>query len=234
VLDIAGFEKDSAAYYRANWLPTSPTFVKVVPSDWNSPVPVGGLVTVRAFTGAASAEAFVNGVSLGKQVVPAFQIATWKNVPFQPGNLTAVAYDVNGAVVGTSVVATTGAATALVVSIVSVGAPTYAADGQDVAIFTVQVVDAAGAVVTDARPQLTFSVTSGPGTIYALGNGDPSDLTPDKVGMPDLPYGGVWTRKAWMGYARAVVQSQAGKPGSVTLTVSAPGLTSGSASFTTQ
>ena len=234
VLDLAGFEKDSASYYRANWLPSSPTFVKIVPNDWNAPVPVGTPVTLRAFTGAAAVEAFVNGVSQGKVAVPPFQVARWSNVPFAPGNITAVAYDASGAVVATSVVATTGSAAALVVTVVSVGPPTYAADGQDVAIFTVQVVDAAGAVVPNACPMLTYTVSSGPGTIYAIGNGDPADHTPDKVGQVDLPYGGVWARPAWMGYGRAVVQSQAGKPGAVTLTVSSPGLTSGSASFTTQ
>ena len=234
MLDLAGFEKDTAAYYRANWLPSGPTFVKIVPNDWNAPVPVGTPITLRAFTGAAAVEAFVNGVSLGKVAVPPFQEARWGNVKFAPGNITAVAYDASGAVVATSVVATTGPAAALVVTIVSVGLPTYAADGQDVAIFTVAVVDASGAVVPNACPMLTYTITAGPGSIYALGNGDPADHTPDKVGNPDLPYGGVWARPAWMGFGRAVVQTQAGKPGEITLTVASPGLTSGSASFTSQ
>jgi hypothetical protein len=52
--------------------------------------------------------------------------------------------------------------------------------------------------------------------------------------MPDLPYGGQWYRAAWKGYARAIVQTQAGRPGSITLSVSSPGLTGGSASFTSQ
>ena len=208
--------------------------MRIYPGDWNAPVPVGSPVTLRAFTGAAAVEAFVNGVSRGKVAVAPFQEARWPNVPFQPGNITAVAYDASGNVVATNVVATTGPAAAIVVSVVSVGSATYAADGQDVAIFTAQVVDAAGAVVPNACHMLTYTVSSGPGTIYALGNGDPADHTPDKVGMPDLPYGGVWARAAWMGLGRAVVQSQQGKPGAVVLTVSSPGLTSGSASFTTQ
>lgn len=52
--------------------------------------------------------------------------------------------------------------------------------------------------------------------------------------MPDLPYGGEWYRAAWMGYARVIVQTQAGRPGSITLSASSPGLTPGSASFTAQ
>lgn len=234
VLDLAGFEKDTAGYYRAQWLPSGATYVKLAPSDWTAPVPVGAPIVLRAFTGAAAVEAFVNGVSLGKLAVAAFQEARWPAVPFAPGNISAVAYDASGAVVATTTVATTGAPAALRVSLVEVGPATYAADGQDVAIFTVEIIDAAGALVTSARSPLVFTVTSGPGTIYALGNGDPADHTPDKVGMPDLPYGGVWARPAWMGLARAIVQSQAGKPGTVMLTVTSPGLTPGSASFTTQ
>ena len=234
MIDLAGFEKDTASYYRANWLPSGPTYLQIVPKDWNAPVPVGTPVTLRAFTGADSVEAFVNGVSQGKVKVQPFQEARWPGVPFQPGNITAVAYDAGGSAVATSVVATTGAAAAIVVTLVDVGAPTFAADGQDVAIFTITIVDAAGSVVPNARHMLTYSIASGPGAIYALGNGDPADHTPDKVGLPDLPYGGVWARAAWMGYGRAVVQTQQGKPGSITLSVSSPGLTTGTASFTSQ
>jgi hypothetical protein len=56
--------------------------------------------------------------------------------------------------------------------------------------------------------------------------------TRTQVGMPDLPYGGVWKRPAWMGYGRAIVQTEVGKPGVITLTVTSPGLASGKASFT--
>ena len=233
VLDLAGFEKDTAGYYRAWWLPTGPRYLKLVPGDWNAPVAVGAGITLRAFTAAASVEAFVNGQPLGKQDVPQFGIVRWSTT-FHPGNISATAYDASGAVVARAVVATTGPPATIVVSEVAVGSATYAADGQDVALFTISIVDASGAVVPNANNLLTYTITLGPGTIYALGNGDPADHTPDKVGNPALPYGGVWARKAWMGLGRAVVQTQRGTPGAVTLTVSSPGLTSGSASFTSQ
>ena len=235
VIDMAGFEKDSAAYYRAQWLPSGQSYISLAPRDWNSPVPVGSTVTLRAFTGAPFAEAFVNGVSLGRQAISPYQIASWPNVKFAPGNISAVAYGADGStVVATSVVATTGAAAALLVTPVAIGTAPLAADGADVALFTGQVVDAAGALVPDACPPLTFAVTAGPGSIIGLANGDPADHTPDKVGMPDLPYGGVWKRSAWMGLARAIVQTQAGKPGAITLTVSSPGLTTGTATVSSQ
>ncbi|MFM7639563.1 MAG: hypothetical protein ACKO67_07545 [Bacteroidota bacterium] len=57
-------------------------------------------------------------------------------------------------------VATTGSPDALRVTLVDDGAarPSFAADGADVAIFTVEVIDKQGAVVTDACVPLVFSV----------------------------------------------------------------------------
>jgi beta-galactosidase len=232
VLDIAGFEKDSAGYYRAWWLASGATYLKLMPQDWTQPVPVGTPITLRAYTGAASVEAFVNGASLGKVAVPSFGEARWPAVPFMPGNISAIAYDSNGATVATAVVQTAGPPASLQVTPVQVGPLTYSADGKDVALFTIAVMDAQGNLVPNANPLLTYTVT-GPGTIIGLGNGNPSDLTPDKVGNPDLPYGGVWARPAFMGLARAIVQTQAGSPGPISLTVNGEGL-QGSGSFTSQ
>lgn len=68
VYDIAGFEKDTGAYYRSWWKGESgSTFVRVAPRDWTAPVAVGAKVAVFVFTGAAAAEAYVNGVSLVSQ-----------------------------------------------------------------------------------------------------------------------------------------------------------------------
>jgi beta-galactosidase len=235
ILDIAGFEKDSTGYYRSWWLPSGSKYLKLVPGDWNSPVDVGAPIVLRAYTGAAAVEAFINGVSLGRQTVEVWGVTSWPARPFQRGNISAVAYDANGNVVATALVATTGSPDALRVTLVDDGAarPSFAADGADVALFTVEVIDKQGAVVTDACVPLVFSV-KGPGSVYGVGNGDPSDLTPDKVGHPDLPYGGVWKRSSFMGLARAIVQTQAKTPGSITLVVSSPGLQPGAASFTSQ
>jgi len=231
VIDISGLEKDTAGYYRSWWLPTGASYLKLVPGDWNQPVATGASITIRAFTAAASVEAFVNGVSLGKQNVALFGVTKWTTT-FQPGNISANAYDASGAVVARQTISTTGAPASIRVTQEEIGSPTYVADGHDVALFNVAIVDANGVVVPNANNALTFTISSGPGTIYGLANGDPADHTPDKVGMPDLSYGGVWKRSAWMGYARAIVQTQVGSAGAITLTVTSPGLTAGSASFT--
>ena len=56
--------------------------------------------------------------------------------------------------------------------------PALQADGDDVAVFTVRVVDAQGRVVPTAGNNLHFDL-SGPGKILGVGNGDPSSHEPD-------------------------------------------------------
>lgn len=84
-----------------------------------------------------------------------------------------------------------------------------------------QVIDAAGNMVSSADNNITFTV-SGQGSIYGVGNGDPSDHDPDKAEY----------RKAYKGLARVLVQStvpsaaDAGA-GAITLTATAGGLAKG-------
>jgi beta-galactosidase len=232
VYDIAGFEKDKGAYYRSWWLPSGSTFVSVSPRDWTAPVAVGTHVAVFVFTGAAAAEAMVNGVSIaGRQNVSAFGFADFGSVAFAPGNLTAVAYDHSGAVVAVDSVLTVGAPAALQLSLEDDNGRPYAADGQDVALLRCAVVDSEGRVVPGASNRVTFAV-SGPGEVYGVGNGDPANLTPDKVGKKELPYGGVWVIPAYMGLVRAIVQTVDGTPGRVSINATASGLQAGEISFT--
>jgi len=233
VFDIAGFDKDRADYYRSWWLPAGGSFVRASPRDWTAPVALGAPVHVFVFTGAASAEAYVNGVSVaGRKAVPAWGYADFGAVPFAPGNLTAVAYDGHGAVVAVDSVLAAGPPAALQLSLEDANGRPYAADGRDVALVRCAVVDAAGRVVPGASNKVTFAV-SGPGAVYGVGNGDPANLTPDKVGQKDLPYGGVWAIPAFMGLVRAIVQTAAGEPGTVTVHATAPGLRAADTAFKT-
>jgi hypothetical protein len=232
IYDIAGFEKDKGGYYRSWWLPNGSKFVRVSPSDWTAPVAVGTNVSIFVFTGAAEAEAVLNGVSLGRRGVKPLGYADFGRVPFAPGNLTAVAYDRTGAVVAVDTVLTAGVAAKLQLSLESNHGRPFVADGKDVALVTASVVDAAGKVVPDAV-SVTFSV-SGPGEVYGVGNGDPANLTPDKVGQKDLPYGGIWVIPTYSGLVRAIVSSVADRPGEVVVHATAAGLQAGEVSFTTK
>ena len=223
VVDIAGFPKDSAGYYRAWWL-KDPAHVSTLPASWNFP-PGTVLKEVVVFAMAASAELLVNGTSLGAKNISAYGVATWGSVAAGPGSLTARSFDASGALLASRTVFTTGPPAALRVTC-DAGSDAIAADGADVALVRVEVVDAGGNVVPDASPLLTFAVTSPGGALVGLANGDPNDHTPDKVGDPALPYGGVWARAAFNGLARAIVQSTT-TPSAIVLSVTAPGLAPG-------
>ena len=82
-----------------------------------------------------------------------------------------------------------------------------AADGQDVSVIAVEVVDAKGRPVPTASNDVTFKIT-GPGRLIGLGNGDPSCHEPDK---PASPIEG--KRSAFNGLCMAFVQAfkQAGE-----------------------
>jgi beta-galactosidase len=233
VYDIAGFEKDKGAYYRSWWLATGGQFVRASPSDWTAPVAVGANVSVFVFTGAAAAEALVNGVSLGRRSISPLGYADFGRVPFAPGKLTAVAFDHSGAVVAVDTVLTVGAAAKLQLSLESDNGRPFVADGQDVALVRCAVVDAAGRVVPGASNTVTFSV-SGPGEIYGVGNGDPANHVPDKVGQKDLPYGGVWIIPAYSGLLRVIVSTVAGTLGEVVVRATAAGLQAGEVLFVTR
>src|SRR5207249_2932705 len=87
------------------------------------------------------------------------------------------------------------------------------ADGEDVSMVTVEVVDAQGRVVPAAENEVSFAIEGG--KILGVGSGDPSSHEPDKA-----PPGG---RKVFNGLAQVIVQSMQ-KPGDIMLSATSPGL----------
>jgi beta-galactosidase len=184
------------------------------------------------FAVASSAELFVNGESLGVQNISFYDVARWHGVAFSAGNVTAKSYDATGKLLASRTISTTGPAAALRVTC-EPGSESIAADGADVSLVRVEVVDSAGNVVTDASPNLTYSISSGSGEIIGVANGNPSDLVPDKVGDPALPWGGVWSRPAFNGLARCIVRSTTTASSIVVTVTSDAGLAAGSTTITT-
>ena len=85
-------------------------------------------------------------------------------------------------------------------------------DGEDVAMFAVEVRDAQNRVVPITENEVTFKV-SGAGKLIGVGNGDPTDQGSDKAP----------SRKAFCGYCMAVVQSTK-QGGNITVEAASPGL----------
>lgn len=226
--DLAGFAKDSAGYYEAWWRACTGDNVgiNISPSEWTAPVPMHALVPVHVTTCAAAVDLYVNGRRQNTASPPRMErygFLVWV-VPFMPGNITAVGYDQMGNVVATRTILSAGAPTSVRLS---VDAPynggrngsQIAADGQDVALLRVELLDNAGVVVPNADVNVTFSV-SGPGTIVGVANGDPADHSPDKAS---------W-RRTFHGLARVIVGSARVEPQPSTVDIvvvaQAPGLSS--------
>jgi beta-galactosidase len=158
-------------------------------------------------------ELFLNGQSQGSQPVKKNSHVIWK-VKYAAGILEARASK-GGSVTLTERRETAGPA-AKVVAISDRSA--IAADGQDVAVVSVSIVDAQGRPVPTADNKVAFAV-AGPGTVIGVGNGDQSCHEPDKPASPTVA-----ERSAFNGLCMAIVQTKRGDAGAVTVTVNSPGL----------
>jgi hypothetical protein len=228
--DNCGFPKQGVGFLHSWWrdFPAGCSGENVhafiSPDDWTAPVAVGSPVDVVVTTCAASVSLFVNGEPANPASLPVsmFGFAKWPAVTFTPGKLTAVAYSEGGAVVATQTVLTAGAPFALRAWVEDVYQPPrngsqIAADGQDVALIGVEIVDANGVRVPNADVVVTFQVL-GPAAVVGVTNGDPADHTPSKAE----------TKVTWKGLARAFVASSApNRTGDVVVTAAAPGLQPG-------
>jgi beta-galactosidase len=204
IMDMCGFPKDNYYYYQS-WWKTQP-IVHLMP-HWNWPGKEGQAIRVIAFSNCDRVELFLNGQSQGAKEMPRNGHLEW-TVRYAPGRLTAKGYE-SSAVAATDTVETTGAPAALRLR---TDRTTLAADGEDLTPVEVDVVDARGRLVPTAENRVTFSVT-GAGHVAGVGNGNPSDHDPDKVGF----------RRAFNGKCMVIVGAGE-RPGSIRLMATSPGL----------
>lgn len=177
ILDTCGFPKDVYYVYQARW--TDRPVLHLLP-HWTWPGQEGKPMEVRCDTNAEEVELFLNGASQGRKATPKGSHLRW-TVPYAPGTLEAVGYAA-GKEVSRTRVETTGAPAAVRLT---TERTTLGADGEDVAMVTVAVVDAQGRTVPDAGDRVSFGLT-GPGRILGVGNGDPTCHEPD-VYLPEPP-----------------------------------------------
>ena len=145
---MCGFPKDIFYYYQANWT-LKPGAAPVPALELGTP---GQPVNVWAFGNCQAVELFTNGVSLGRQTLNVQGHVEWDNVPYAPGTLQAIGYN-NGVAVITNTVVTTGAPAAIALL---PDRNTILADGRDVSVVTVAVLDAQGRVVPTATNLINF------------------------------------------------------------------------------
>jgi beta-galactosidase len=170
ILDTCGFPKDNFWYYQSWW--STNTVLHLLP-HWNWPGKEGQEIDVRALSNCEEVELFLNGSSLGRQQMKRNSQLRW-NVKYIPGILSAKGFK-GGQQVAETKVETTGQTALLKL------APdrlSIKADGRDVSVVTVSLLDTQGRVVPTASGLVQFGL-EGPGNILGVGNGDPSCHEPD-------------------------------------------------------
>ncbi len=222
IMDMCGFPKNIYYYYQSWW--TDKDVLHISP-HWNWSQTPGGWdkrgkpIDVWVNSNADNVELFLNGKSLGKKDMPRNSHLQW-TVPYQPGTLEAVAYKKGKRL--TTKVETTGRPVEVVMTPYKT---TMIADGKDISVINLSVIDREGREVPEADNMISF-VISGPGKIIGVGNGDPSSHEPDKC------TDGAWQRSLFNGHCQVIVQST-GNAGLIKFEAKAIGLYSGSTDIIT-
>jgi autotransporter-associated beta strand protein len=188
---------------------------------WN--YATGTVKDVEVVSTAANVQLFLNGQSLGYGVQSFGFLYTWPNVTWSPGTLEAVGYDSSGNQVCTDTRVTVGPAVAI--QLTPILDPTgWKADGQDLAMYQVEVVDAQGQRCPTNLDMISFAL-SGPAE-WRGGIGTRSDTAPadNYILSTNLP--------VECGVNRVLVRSTT-NAGPVTLTATAPGLISATTNVAT-
>jgi len=188
ILDLCGFPKDNFFYYQA-WWGREPV-LHLLP-HWNWDERLGEPVSVWVHSNLEEVELFLNGHSQGRQKVERLTHLAWQ-VKYEPGVIEARGMK-NGKVVMTTRRETTGAPQTIRLS---TDRNEIAADGEDIALVRVEVLDSAGRPVPTADNLIHFRIT-GQGALLGVGNGNPNCQESDKAPL----------RSLFNGLAQVIVQA---------------------------
>ena len=188
IVDMCGFPKDNFYYYKA-WWGAEPA-LHLFP-HWNWDQRFGEEIPVWVHSNCDSVELFLNGKSLGSKKVEPLTHLEWK-VKYEPGVLEARGTK-DGKVVLTEKRETTGEMHSIRLT---ADRAEIDADGEDVSILKVEVLDKDGRLVPTANHIILFKI-SGEGAIIGVGNGDPNCQESDKE----------LKRSVFNGLAQVIVQS---------------------------
>ena len=188
IVDLTGTPKDRYWLYRSHWRKDVHT-LHIAPDSWTFPGREGRNTPIVVYTHGEEAELFLNGQSLGRRrkgecvAMPPTMTndhfkafcryrLMWLDVPYEPGELKAVAYK-DGRAIGEKVLRTAGAVARLRL----VAEPLAGKDADELIWVHAEAYDAAGVRVPDATDKVTFSL-EGPGRILGVGNGDACEYVP--------------------------------------------------------
>jgi beta-galactosidase len=171
IVDMCGFPKDNFYYYKAWW--GQEPVLHLFP-HWNWEEREGEVVNVWVHSNLDEVELFLNGASQGKRKVEPFTHLEWK-VKYEPGVLEARGSK-DGKVVLTEKRETTGKPESIKLT---ADRTEIDANGSDVAVVRVEVLDKDGRHVPTADNMISFKI-SGDGALIGVGNGDPNCQESDK------------------------------------------------------
>ncbi len=197
IVDMCGFPKDNFYYYKAWW--GSEPVLHLFP-HWNWGGREGEPTAVWVHSNLDSVELFLNGKSQGSKKVEPLTHLEW-SVKYEPGVIEARGTK-DGKIVLTEKRETTGDPVAIRLK---TDRTEIDADGEDVAVLTVEVLDKEGRAIPTAHNLISFKVT-GEGALIGVGNGDPNCQESDKEPK----------RSLFNGLAQVIVQSTR-TPGTITV-----------------
>lgn len=205
IMDMCGFPKNNYYYYQSWW---SDKDVLQISPYWKGTL--GDSIDVWVNSNATTVELKINGRSLGKKTMEQFGHLVWR-VKYVPGKLEATGIKGNKKL--TAMVETTGAPYQLVLT---PDRKIINADGEDLCVMNVTVVDDKGSEVADAMNLVKFEL-QGNARIIGVGNGNPSSHEPDKCVNNN------WQRQLFNGKCQVIIQSN-GTPGELIFTANSEGI----------
>ncbi|NLY90542.1 MAG: DUF4982 domain-containing protein [Firmicutes bacterium] len=216
-LDTATFKKDSYYIYQAAWTDykTNPMIHLFPYWDFNP----GQKIDVRVCSNAPRIELQLNGRTVGtKELDPAMgtPLLGWWQIPYQEGELKAIAYDENGRVIATAVRRSFKDPAKIRLR---ADKEKIWADGTDLLFVEITMEDEAGNPVENASNRVAVRVT-GAGRLLGLDNGDSTDFDQFK-GL---------SRRLFKGKLMAIIGATL-EPGKIQVEVTSPGLPSQRAEY---
>ena len=209
-IDTAGFEKDSAYIFRAEWTDYKKSpFVHIFPY-WD--FIEGQIIDVRVVSNAPEVELFLNGNSVGRKKIDhkkGRELSLNVKIPYEKGTLEAVAFDENGEIIARDEKKSFGDTAQIRLF---PDKTVLSADGEDLIFVEISAFDKDGNHVYNANNRVFVEVT-GAGRLVGLDNGDSTDYDNYKT----------TTRRLFSGKLLAVIGAKT-VPGEIKMRVSSPSL----------
>lgn len=209
-IDTATFKKDSYYIYQAAWTNYKEhPMVHIFPYwDFNP----GQMIDVRVCSNAPKIELQFNGETVGTYEIDhvhGTQLAGWWKLPYEPGELKAIAYDEAGQIIAVDIRKSFGDASRICLK---ADKGTLLANGTDLIFIEITMEDERGNAVENANNRVQVQV-GGAGRLIGLDNGDSTDYD---------PYKGT-SRRLFSGKLMAIVAASL-EAGTITVEVTSKGV----------